>query len=192
MTESTTSVAREVKLAAGADIEIALTSQNVRVRGVDGDRVAVRTRGGEDIDDEVVVEATPTRVRIGDIPASTGFGPFRFRLHGPADLDIDVPRGPRLTLRTVSGDVEASGISGESRWASASGNLRVEVDAGPVSLESMSGDVVLAATAAIDARARSVSGDVTLRGPRFDALDASTTSGDVQGHARRSVRVVST
>ena len=180
MTETTTHVGREVQLPAGGHVEILLTSANVSVRGVDGDRVAVRTRGGEDIDEHVVVEATPLKVRITNNQDGAQFGSLRVRMRGPADLDIDVPRTARVNLRSMSGDVEAFDIGGESHWASASGDLRVELDAGPVSLESMSGDIKLLASTAIEARARSVSGDLTLHAPLFDQLSASTTSGDVR------------
>ena len=44
----------------------------------------------------------------------------------------------------------------------------------------MSGDVDVVAGGPIELKARSVSGDLTLRAPRFDALAASTTSGDVR------------
>ncbi len=180
MTETTTPVAREVQLPAGASVEILLTSSNVSVRGVDGDRVTVRTRGGEDIDEHVVIEATPLKIRIRDNQDGARFGSVRLRLRGPADLDIDVPKTARINLRSMSGDVEAFDIGGESHWASASGDLRVELDAGPVILESMSGDIKVVASAAVEARARSVSGDLTLQAPRFDGLSASTTSGDVR------------
>jgi hypothetical protein len=44
----------------------------------------------------------------------------------------------------------------------------------------MSGDVWLTSTEPIELKIRSVSGDVNARGPRFDALSASTTSGDLR------------
>ena len=150
------------------------------MRGVDGEAVTVSTRGGEPIDDEVTIEATPGKVRIRDDERGLKFGPLRVRTRGTADLDIDVPRTARVNLRTLSGDVDAAGIGAASHWASASGDLRLDVDGGPVSAESMSGDVWLTATAAIEVKARSVSGDVNLRGTRFDVLAASTTSGDIR------------
>jgi hypothetical protein len=179
-TETTTPVAREVPLAPGGYVEILLTSANVSVRGVDGDRVSVRTRGGEDIDEEVVVEATPQKVRISDNQAGSRAGGLGRHGRRPADLDIDLPRTARVSLRSLSGDVEAFDIGGESHWASASGDLRVELDAGSVGLESMSGDIKVEASAAVEVRARSVSGDLTLRAPRFERLSASSTSGDVR------------
>ena len=85
-----------------------------------------------------------------------------------------------VSFRTLSGDIEAKGTAGESRWATASGDIRIQVDGGPVAVESMSGDVEVVATAPIELRARSVSGDLAVRGSRFDALAASSTSGDIR------------
>ena len=181
MTEMTSQslTTRELPLDAGGEVEILVTATNVRLRGVDGDNVTVSTRDGEPIDDEVEIHATPGRIKIRDNERGLKFGPVRVSTRSSADLDIDVPRTARVNLRTLSGDVDAEGIAGPSHWASASGDLRLDVDGGPVSAESMSGDVWLTATAAIEAKVRSVSGDVNLRGTRFDVLVASTTSGDV-------------
>ena len=182
MTELTSQsrTTREVRLDAGGEVEILVTATNVRLRGVDGDTVAVGTRDGEPVDEEVVIEATPGKVRIRDGESGLRIGPLRIGSRGGADLDIDVPRTARLSLRTLSGDVHAVGIAGASHWASASGDLRLDVAGGPVSAESMSGDVWLTASEPIELKVRSVSGDVSVRGPRFDALSASTTSGDVR------------
>ena len=171
---------RSLALEAGGEVRIHLTSNALRLRGVDGDRVVIRTTAGGELDDEIVVEASPGRVDIRDAERGFRLGPVRMRLSGAPDLDIDVPRSARVVLRTLSGDVEAAGIAGESRWASASGDLRLMVGGGPLSVESMSGDVTVEATAAIAIRARTVSGDLRIRAPRIDSLAASTTSGDVR------------
>ena len=171
---------RELPLDPGGEVEILVTATNLRLRGVDGDSVTVSTRDGEPIDDEVEIQATSGRIKIRDNERGLKLGPVRVSTRSSADLDIDVPRTARVNLRTLSGDVHAVGIAGPSHWASASGDLRLDVDGGPVAAESMSGDVWLTATAAIEAKVRSVSGDVNLRGTRFDALVASTTSGDVR------------
>ena len=90
----------------------------------------------------------------------------------------------------MSGDVEATGIAGDSRWASASGDLRLAVDGGRVQLETMSGRRHRSRRpASIALGARTVSGDLRVRAPRLLAIDAGTTSGDVriEGDARRRV-----
>jgi len=170
---------REVLLAPGGTVEILTASADLRVRGVDGDRVVVRTRGGQPIDDELRIDATAGHVRIRDAEGGLHLGPIHIRTRGSAGLDIDVPHLAAIALRTMSGDVTADGIGGASRWTTASGDLRLAVAGGPVVMETMSGDAVLEATVPLGVTARTVSGDVRVRAPRLDLVDASTTSGDI-------------
>ena len=182
-TMTTTPVSREVPLEPGGSVDIVLAASDLRIRGIDGDRVIIRTRDGGPLDGKVRVEAAPGIVRIRDGEGSIRLGPLVVHTRRSQDLDIDIPRTAAITLRTVSGDVEALGIGGTSRWASTSGDLRVTVSAGPVHLESMSGDAVVEASTAVTLVGRTVSGDLKVRAPRLDGLDASTTSGDVRVEA---------
>jgi Toastrack DUF4097 len=171
---------RELPLGPRGEVEIVLPAGAIRVRGIAGDRVVVHARGGHGIDREVAIDASPGHVRIRDADDGYRLGPIRMRAHRSGGLDIDVPRDARVSLRTLSGDVEATGIGRDSRWATASGDLRLGIDGGSVAIESMSGDVTLASTSAIGITARSVSGDLRFRAPRIEGLSASTTSGDVR------------
>jgi hypothetical protein len=175
-----TPAARTFPLEPGGTVEISLSSGSVHMRGTDADRVVVRSRDGEPLGDEIAIDAEPARVRIRDGSANVRLGPFSLRTSPSPDLDIDVPAGAAIRLRTMSGDVDARGIAGESRWTSASGTLRIEASGGPVQLESMSGDAVLEASAAIDLGIRTVSGDIRIRAPRLRSSDVGTTSGDVR------------
>ncbi len=190
------SAIREIPLDPGGSVDILLTSNAVRIRGTEGDRVVVRTRGGEDIDEEIRIDGAPGLVRIRDAETGLRLGPLRWRTRRSADLDIDVPHTAALSFRTLSGDVEAVGIGGPSRWASASGDLRIAVSAGPVAMESMSGDAVLEASGPVACTARTVSGDLRVQAPLIERLEASSVSGDVRieaalgdgaGHAISSV-----
>ncbi len=175
-----TDATRELPLDPGGEVEIVLPAADLRLHGVDGDRVVIRTRSGRAIDEVLAIEAAAARIRIHSAERHVRLGPIEVRAPVSEDLEIDIPRSARVAVRTLSGDVEAAGIGGESRWATASGDLRLGVDAGPVAVESMSGDVRVVATAPIELNVRSVSGDLQLRGPRFETLIASTTSGDVR------------
>jgi DUF4097 and DUF4098 domain-containing protein YvlB len=179
-TMTTPPASRELPLEPGGSVDIVLAASNLRIRGIDGDRVIVRTRDGGPLGDQVRIEAAPGMVRIRDGEGSVRLGPLVVHTRRSPDLDIDLPRAAAITLRTVSGDVEALEVGGASRWASTSGDLHVAVSAGPVQLESMSGDAVVEASAAITLVGRTVSGDLKVRAPRLDGLDASTTSGDVR------------
>ena len=179
-TMTTSSASREVALEPGGSVDIVLAASHLRLRGVDGDRVIVRSRDGAPLEGRVRVEVAAGIVRIRDGEGSVRLGPLVLSTRRSPDLDIDLPRTAALIVRTVSGDVEALGIGGASRWASTSGDLRVTVSAGPVQVELMSGDAVVEASAAISLVGRTVSGDLRVRAPRLDGLDASTTSGDVR------------
>jgi hypothetical protein len=182
-TVSTPSAIREIPLDPGGSVDIVLAASDLRIHGVDGDRVIVRTRDGGPLEGKVRIEAAPGTVRIRDGEGSVRLGPLVVHTRRSPDLDIDVPRTAAITLRTVSGDVDAVGIGGASRWASTSGDLRVMVSAGSVQLESMSGDALVEASVPISLAGRTVSGDLRVRAPRLDDLDASTTSGDVRVEA---------
>lgn len=175
------SAARTLPLEPGGTVEIAVSSGDVRLRGTDGDHVVVRRRDGDPLGDDVALEAEPGLVRIrGGHHVDLRLGPVSVRTGGSPDLDIELPSWAAVALRTLSGDVVAAGIGGASRWASASGDLRISTSAGPVQLQTMSGDATLECTAAIDVGARTVSGDVRIRAPRLEASEVTTTSGDIR------------
>ena len=182
MTESTgvATTVREVALTPGGEVSINLTSSDVRVNAVDGDVVTIRTRGGEDIDDEILVENEPGRVFVRDAERGYRIGPVRFGSGGSVALDVDVPRTARLICKTLSGDIEAHGVGHESRWSTASGDLHLVVEGGSLILDTMSGDATVESSGPIGIRARTVSGDLRLSAPRIEALQASSTSGDVR------------
>jgi len=172
---------RMLPLATGSEVDIVLTSNTLRLQGTDGDHVVVRSHDGQALEGEVTVEADQGAIRIRDGAASTfRVGPIVFRTGRSLDLDVDVPRAAPVAVRTMSGDVKAVGIGGRSRWATASGDLLVQLDGGPASIESTSGDITVHASVSLELKARSVSGDLRITAPLLTALKASTTSGDIE------------
>jgi hypothetical protein len=169
----------EVPLEAGGTVELLLSSSDLRIRGTDIDRVILRTRNGRPVDGELTVETEPGRVRIRDAESSARLGPLHLGRRGGIDLDVDVPRTAVIVCRMLSGDVVADGIGGASRWNSASGDIRIAVDAGPVAIETMSGDAVMQASMPLAVNVRTVSGDVRVRAPRLETMTMTTTSGDI-------------
>lgn len=172
---------RTLPLAPGGEVDIFLASNTIRLRGTDGDQVIVRSHDGEALEGAVTIEDADGSVRIRDGEARAfRLGPIVVGSGRSLDLDVHVPRSARVSVRTVSGDIQAVGIGGPSRWTTASGTLLLGLDGGPVSIESMSGDVTVRASVALDVAARSVSGDLRIVAPTLTALTASTTSGDVE------------
>ena len=171
---------RVIPLAPGATVEVLLTSGGVRVRGTDEAQLVVRTRDGRSLADAVTIEVAPDRVRIRDAAAEFRLGPIRLSSRRSGDLDLEVPRGTTLAVRSLSGDLDATGIRGSSRWTTASGDLRLAVETGPIAIETMSGDAALTGDGPLAVTARTVSGDLRLTAPLLDGLDLASTSGDIR------------
>lgn len=179
-TAPTTASVRALPLEPGATVEVFLTSSNIRVHGTDAGQLVIRSRDGEALDAEIAVDAEPGRVRIRDVEGGLRLGPIRLRSRRAADIDLEVPRGTIMAVRTLSGDLDAVGIRGASRWTTASGDLRLVIETGPVAIETMSGDAILSGEGSLAVTARTVSGDLRLTAPLLDGLDLASTSGDVR------------
>jgi hypothetical protein len=171
---------RELPLPSGGELELRLGSGNLRVRIVDGDRVVLRGHTDHDLERELEIETGEGWIRVTDGPAgSFRIGPLTVRGNGHGiDLDVDVPRNVRISGRTLSGDIQAYGVSLESRWQSASGDIHIGAEGGPITIETMSGSALVDARNPIALTCRTVSGSVGVRAPRIFALDIATTSGD--------------
>ncbi len=171
----------EIPVPAGGDVDLRLGSNRLHIRtGRDG-VVVIRARDGEDLDRELEIVSGQGYVKVLDGGAGTfRLGPIALRSGHAPDLDVDIPRDVRLSVRTVSGDVTANGITGPSRWTTAAGDLRLALEGGPVTVETVSGDARIESSVPLAVTARTVSGDVRVRAPRVLALDAATTSGDVE------------
>ena len=98
--------------------------------------------------------------------------------HGSeARYDVTVPRGTRLALEAVSGNISAIGVGGEVEAQSVSGSVEVTDGAREVSAESVSGSVTVSNVAG-DVSARSVSGGVSVRNVTGD-VEAEAVSGRI-------------
>ena len=172
---------RVIPLEAGGEVEFRLSSHELRMRAVDGDKVVIRSRGDDDLERHLEIQSGPGFVRVLDGPAgSWRIGPITMRSGHTPDLEVEIPRNVRVAVRTISGDITAVGIGGSSRWMTASGDVRLGLNAGPVTVEAVSGDVRIEASCDLDVTARTVSGDVRVRASRITAVDAVTTSGDIE------------
>lgn len=131
-------------------------------------------------------------VRINGNCPYISFGPCdaRIVIRVPADTEVDVRSGSgdvtatglsgTVKLETGSGDVNATGLSGEAELHTSSGDVNVRGLRGTTDLRSGSGDINAEDMAARSLIADTASGDVELDFSRAPELvDASTASGDV-------------
>src|SRR4051812_9647689 len=163
-----------VKLDRGGAVDLSLISGRIRVTGWDRPDVKISASIESGY---LEFEANSSRVSLGveDNDDSRG---HRNHNVGEARYDVSVPRGARLILEAVSGDVTATGSQGEIEASSVSGNVIVTNGVREVSVESVSGSVhasqingnLRAETVSGDLRAESVTGEV----------EATSVSGDVR------------
>jgi hypothetical protein len=197
--DRTDAMVREIPFTADGEIRVILSAGELRLVATDEPTVRIRSRDDRPVDDVVRISRSDDGldIRANDEP-SLQIGPLRIGAdpsdgpepplrigplviggRGSAELEIHAPRSSRLVVRTASADVTAEGFTGDSRWASASGDLRLRLDGGALRFETMSGDVTVDAAHPLRVDARSVSGEIRLRAPGFAELHAGTTSGDL-------------
>jgi hypothetical protein len=95
------------------------------------------------------------------------------------DYEVTLPAGAALSVSTISGDVDITGLKGEVAAESVSGNLILHQLTGAVRARSTSGNVELTQLSG-PVTARSVSGDVSLGQLGSQPVQASSVSGNVK------------
>jgi len=102
-------------------------------------------------------------------------------------LALEAPPSLPVRLRSMSGDMETSGLAGRQELVSASGDVDVSDATGAVAIETRSGDATLANIAS--AEVSTASGKIVIGAVR-GSVAVSTLSGDVRiDSANDSVRV---
>src|SRR3989475_8615161 len=152
-------------LDSGGSVRVASSFGSIRVLGWDVDSVAVSARlapraGRFD-------GAGDGHVRNLGIDAAAG----------RAELEVHVPRGARVWVKSVSARIEVEGVDGTLDLSSQGGSIHVVGTPQDVTAETMDGSVEVAGGTA-RARVTTVSGDIVLRGASQD-LGASTLSGRI-------------
>jgi len=168
-----TQIDTTVRLDRGGSVDLSIISGRIRVTGWDRSDVKISAT----IEDGFLrFSANSSRVTLGvDDEGRRG----RHNNHiGDARYEVSVPRGARLILEAVSGDVSAKGSQGEIEASSVSGDVDVSDGVRAVSVESVSGSAH-AAQVNGNLRAETVSGDLRVENVTGD-VEASTVSGEIR------------
>jgi DUF4097 and DUF4098 domain-containing protein YvlB len=160
---------QEVKAAKDGEVSIDNLSGTVVVTAWDQAKVLVEGTLG-DGSDRLEIEEDDGDVRI-EVKL-----PRNARNVKATDLIVRVPRGSRVSVETVSADVEIGGVKGDVQVESVSGRVEVR-DLGAVEIETVSGAIDVAKCAG-PVEAASVSGLVRTE-DCGEWLEVSTTSGDI-------------
>jgi len=164
-----------VRLDRSGTVDLSLISGRIRVTGWDRQEVKISAS----IDQGLLrLDANGSRVTLS-VDEADGNRRHRGRHDvGDARYEVSVPRGSRLILEAVSGDVSASGSQGEIEATSVSGDVDVANGVREVSVESVSGSAH-AAQINGNLRAESVSGDVRVENVTGN-VEASSVSGSIR------------
>lgn len=96
---------------------------------------------------------------------------------GPAEVEVFLPRGASLWIKTAGGSIDVAGVRGTLDVFSVTGEIRVAGDPRSLHAESMGGAIVLEGVPGV-ARIRTGAGAIEVRGGGSD-LTLSSVSGDV-------------
>lgn len=196
MTANETTAAATIEHAIGpaGSLSLVLASWDAEVIGGAGDVVRVRALSGV-LPEGLEVERGPDSLAIRQ-PTTFRLGGMIVHRDDAVKLGIEVPAGASVDIQTASGDVSLRNLVRSQNVRSASGDIRISSAAGAVAVETMSGDAEIDLAGPATIRARSVSGDLTIRGGRADDVSITTTSGDIRllsalGRGPHSIATVS-
>jgi len=177
VTAQTTDTAFAV--ARNAVIDISMRSGRLVVRG--GDRTSAELR----------TTRSDYRVRSAGVGVTLSIGTNTSRNQrsssGRADVELLVPRGIKLVVNGMSGDVSVADVDGDVEVSILTGDIEVRSLGARAILSTLSGDLRVTDVAG-SLRLTTVSGDITAHGVRGE-LDIGTTSGDVTVSADQIRRV---
>ncbi len=173
-----------VRLSTAAVVDVTVRTGRLVVRGVDGSNGTVRTTS-TDYQLRSAGVALVVAPRDGDRRdgerRDTNRDDRRSR-----EVELELPRGVRLVISTLSADVEVYDITGNVEVRSTSGSLQFSGLGGRLIAETISGDVQTSGNTSL-ARITTVSGDMRVREARGE-VELHTTSGDASVSGERITR----
>jgi len=182
--EVTDTVSRTVTLGDAGTFELTNLAGDITITATGGDQAVVeavkRVRNRDEAQGRAQLDALEVEFteQPGRLEVRTDF-PNDRRLSAEVEFTVRVPAGTRVRVRTVSGGIQLTGIQGEVRAESISGNVTVS-DASRIDLlKTVSGTLSLTDAELENGTVSAVSGDVVLSDVRGRSLDAQAVSGRI-------------
>jgi hypothetical protein len=156
-------------------------SGSVRLRGTDTDEARVVARAGSghrlpplDVrKSEGALHIEPEERVLNLLGAS-------FSRKASIDFEVELPRGARVEINTVSADINAASLTGDQRYRTVSGDLQLDRTGGRISLTTVSGDARMTASEALELDATTTSGDLELKAGVLALVRIRSVSGDAR------------
>lgn len=109
---------------------------------------------------------------------------------GSVEYTVSVPEDANVTIRTMSGDIRVTRIGGELRAQTVTGNVVTAATRQVNMIRTVSGNIEISDAEAEDfAAAQTVNGNITVRGLRARAIQLSVVSGDIHVESAQATRM---
>jgi DUF4097 and DUF4098 domain-containing protein YvlB len=184
--EQTERFSRKVKVGRDGRVSLANIAGDIVITGGSGDEVSIeavkRTRGdrSELANVQIVVDERSGRVDIRTEGEQNRSNRNRRGDGVSVDYTVSVPAAASVDVHSVSGSIKVTGVHGELRAETVSGNVTTSDTPKLENAKSVSGDISLTGAASDgDLTAASVSGNVIARGLKARGLDLGSVSGDI-------------
>ena len=158
-------VTRRIAVASDVSVKVWVSAGSIKLVGWDRDSLVVEGTIGKGDSFFFGGAGRAAKFGVDDLPGG--------KLAQPVDLVAYVPRKGRVTIRSVTGSIEASNLSGA--FNTVAGDVRITGTMEEVQAEAMDGAIHLDVTSPM-ARARTASGSLEVAG-RIEDLAAATVSG---------------
>jgi DUF4097 and DUF4098 domain-containing protein YvlB len=156
-----------------AALRIRVPAGRVDIETVEGEETRVELSNDPAVEDAATIRGRGSEVTVEiDEKRMLGF----IRTAPDVRIHITCPLRAEIDVKSVSADVEISGLAGPTEIKSVSGDVEVERIEGDLAVKSVSGDVTVVAVTG-RTTLQTVSGDVHLE-EAGDSVTAQTVSGD--------------
>jgi DUF4097 and DUF4098 domain-containing protein YvlB len=184
--EQTETWSRTFRVGPNASLDLSNLSGEVVVTGGPGEEIRVDATKRVRARDAAAAKQLLSSLTIdavengGRVEIRTLY-PHGHDISAEVDFTVQLPATAALSVHTVSGDIRASKVRGESRLESVSGNIVANDLSKVARLKSVSGDVEITDGVSADAfTAGTVSGNLLTRRIKARGMDVQTVSGDVK------------
>jgi hypothetical protein len=168
-------------LAADGRVDLAVVSHGVRVEA--WDRNEVHLTGTLDPNTQrLEVRGDEGSLRIHIEHQRDVRNPYA------GSLELRIPRGARVSVATISGDLQIQGTTGAVRANSVSGSIQLDGSPSTAELQTVSGGIVARGTVG-DLRLQTVSGNVRVSGS-IERFEAQSVSGRIEMEGSGSLQRV--
>lgn len=167
------------QIGAGGSFVLRTVAGTVRIRGTDGEEAEVAARDGSGKVPPLIVNRADGSLHVEPERQGRTFFGAHIGIGVPdIDFEVEVPRGARVEIQSVSADVSTTGLVGEQSYKLVSGDLELADGGGRIDTKSVSGDMRMRAGSRLEINAVTTSGDLSIDAEQFEVLRLRTVSGD--------------